>query len=111
MAKNKNKRIVYSTNPDFTYESDTEETVTPEPGHQDLRVWLDRKGRGGKAVTLIKGFVGREEDLKSLGKTLKAACGVGGSVKNGEVVLQGDHRDKVVNHLKEKGYGAKKAGG
>ena len=111
MAKKKNKRIVYSTNPHFDYGIERDDAVTPSPSAQDLRVWLDRKSRGGKAVTLVKGFVGREDDLKDLGRKLKTLCGVGGSVKDGEVVLQGDHRDKVVEYLNKEGYGAKKAGG
>ncbi len=111
MPKKKNKRIVYSTNPNYSYSEEREEVDTLSPNHQDLRVWLDRKSRGGKAVTLIKGFVGREDDLKELGRKLKTLCGVGGSVKDGEVVLQGDHRDKAVEYLNKEGYGAKKAGG
>ncbi len=104
--------MVYSTNPDFQYKSSEEaqaETLSPE--RQDLRVWLDRKQRGGKTVTLIKGFVGREEDLADLARMLKSKCGVGGAAKEGEIIIQGDHRDRVVELLVKAGYKAKKAGG
>ncbi|QCK14708.1 translation initiation factor [Mangrovivirga cuniculi] len=112
--KNKFKNregVVYSTSDDFEYSYEGgEEEETLEPSEQDLRIWLDRKG-GGKIATVIKGFVGTEEDLKSLGKELKSKCGVGGSAKNGEIIIQGDNRDKVEKYLTEKGYSAKKAGG
>ena len=103
--------MVYSTNPDFELEAFNEQRETPASQQQDLRIHLDRKQRKGKAVTLIKGFVGSENDLKELGKVLKSKCGVGGAVKNGEILLQGDHRDKVLAMLTEKGYKAKKSGG
>lgn len=103
--------MVYSTNPDFQYQTTEEpEVETPAPAQQQLRVWLDRKQRAGKAVTLVKGFVGREADLQALGKLLKSRCGVGGSVKEGEILIQGDHRDRVVELLLQAGYKAKKAG-
>ena len=103
--------MVYSTNPDFEYKTDeVEEQDTLEPAKQDLRVWLDRKQRGGKVVTLIKGFVGREEDLSDLAKMLKTKCGVGGAAKEGEILIQGDHRDRVVELLLKAGYRCKKAG-
>ncbi len=107
MAKKSKKRIgvVYSTDPDFEYQSDqTEEADTLEPGKQLLRITLERKRRKGKEVTLVSDFVGTAEDLKELGKYLKTKCGVGGSTKDGEIILQGDHRDKVLELLKEKGY-------
>ena len=103
--------MVYSTNPDFEPEEFNEQRQTPASRHQDLRIHLDRKQRKGKAVTLIKGFVGSDNDLKELGKALKSKCGVGGAVKNGEILLQGDHGDKVLAMLTEKGYKAKKSGG
>ncbi len=103
--------MVYSTNPDFQYETSEEpEAETLPAAQQQLRVWLDRKQRGGKVVTLVKGFVGRDEDLQALGKLLKSRCGVGGSAKEGEILIQGDHRDRVVELLLKEGYKAKKAG-
>lgn len=111
MAGKKGNGFVYSTNPDHGFHDEGEERETPPPSDQDLRVWLDRKGRGDKPATLVRGFEGRESDLKELGKKLKAHCAVGGSVKNGEILIQGDHRDRVVDFLKSNGYGAKKAGG
>jgi len=103
--------MVYSTNPDFEYtvqESEQAETLPPEK--QNLRVWLDRKQRGGKQVTLVKGFAGSEEDLSELARMLKSRCGVGGSAKDGEIIIQGDHRDRVVELLIAAGYKCKKAG-
>lgn len=103
--------MVYSTNPDFQYQTDEEpEAETRPPAQQDLRVWLDRKHRAGKVATLVKGFVGREEDLQTLAKLLKTKCGVGGSAKEGEILIQGDHRDRVVELLLKEGYKCKKAG-
>lgn len=112
--KNKKQRkgTVYSTDPDFVYKyEETEEMETLPPARQDLRVMLDKKGRGGKQATLVTGFVGKEDDLKDLGKMLKSACGTGGSAKDGEIIVQGDFRDKVLETLQKKGYKAKKAGG
>ncbi len=103
--------MVYSTNPDFEYTTEQEsETATLPPQQQNLRVWLDRKQRGGKTVTLVKGFVGTEADLSDLGRMLKSKCGVGGSAKDGEIIIQGDHRDRVVELLTQAGYKCKKAG-
>lgn len=103
--------MVYSTNPDFEYTtSETEEVATLAPDKQDLRVWLDRKHRGGKTVTLVKGFVGSDDDLQELGRMLKSRCGVGGSAKDGEIIIQGDHRDRIIEILTKEGYRAKKAG-
>jgi len=102
--------IVYSTDPDFEYQyEDESEAETVEPSKQKLKVYLDTKAKKkGKQATLISGFVGSEEDLKDLGKLLKTKCAVGGSVKNGEVLIQGDFRDKVVQILNSEGYNAKK---
>jgi len=104
--------FVYSTNPDFRVEKEEgEDQKTPPPGKQDLRVMIDRKNRGGKVVTVVSGFVGSSEDLNQLGKTLKSRCGVGGSVKNSEILVQGDFRDRVLNLLQEMGYKVKRSGG
>ncbi len=104
--------MVFSTNPDFEYTTTQEEEATTlAPAEQDLRVWLDRKHRGGKTVTLVKGFVGTEADLAELGRMLKSKCGVGGSAKDGEIIIQGDHRDRVVDLLTKAGYRCKRAGG
>ncbi|WP_302379378.1 translation initiation factor [uncultured Alistipes sp.] len=103
--------MVYSTNPDFEYRTDERtEPETLPPVRQQLRVWLDRKQRAGKVVTLVRGFVGREEDLAELARLLKTRCGVGGAAKQGEIIIQGDHRDRVVEILTKAGYGCKKAG-
>lgn len=97
--------IVYSTNPDFNYEIEEEmEEITLPAQQQRLKVQLDRKNRGGKVVTLITGFVGKEDDLKELGKMLKSKCGVGGSAKDGEIIVQGDFKQKVIDLLQKAGY-------
>ena len=103
--------LVYSTNPNFKVEQTDDEDETLQPKQQDLRVMLDKKSRGGKVVTLITGFVGSTEDITELAKFLKTKCGVGGTAKDGEIILQGDFRDKVLEMLHNKGYKAKKAGG
>ena len=104
--------IVYSTNPDFDYgDNTTKEPDTLPPRQQDLRVSLDRKFRGGKKVTLITGFTGKSDDLKVLGNMLKIKCGAGGSVKDGDILIQGDFRERVMKLLQDNGYKAKMSGG
>ncbi|MDR2129804.1 MAG: translation initiation factor [Odoribacteraceae bacterium] len=115
MANNHHKKetkervnVVYSTNPDFRYEHDGEqETETLAPGKQQLRVALDARQRNGKVVTLVQGFVGPGEALKELARVLKSRCGVGGSVKEGSILIQGDFREKVLSILRDSGYRAK----
>ena len=97
--------VLYSTNPDFEYTTEqVEEPDTLEPAHQELRISLSKKQRGGKEVTLITGFVGREEDLAELGRLLRQRCGVGGSAKDGEILIQGDQRAKLRSLLPALGY-------
>lgn len=112
MAKNDWKKrtgVIYSTDPDFKYtEAVEEQPETLEPSRQRLTVSLDKRNRGGKQVTLVAGFIGTDEDLSSLAKTLKSKCGVGGSSKDGEIIIQGDFRDKVTEILTKLGYKAKR---
>jgi translation initiation factor 1 len=97
--------LVYSTNPDFNIETASfEELVTPEPALQKLRINVDKKQRAGKMVTLVTGFNGLEKDREELGKKLKSFCGTGGSVKDGEIIIQGDNRDKVLQWLLKNGF-------
>jgi translation initiation factor 1 len=97
--------VVYSTNPDFSYETEPEpEQGTIDKGKQALRVQLDKRNRKGKAVTLVTGFIGTDDDLQALGKLLKVKCGVGGSAKEGEIIVQGDLRTKVLEILQKEGY-------
>lgn len=101
--------VVFSTNPDFAYQEEQEtEPETLEPSRQNLIVTIDRKGRGGKQVTLVTGFIGTADDLAEVGRALKVRCGVGGTAKDGEITIQGDFRDRVVSLLKEMGYKAKR---
>ena len=112
MGKRKKNKIgvMYSTNPNYDFEFEQEEeTLTPE--NQYLEIWIDKKHRGGKVATLVKGFVGSKADLKELGKLLKSNCGVGGSAKNGEIIIQGNMREKVMKILEKEGYNFKKVGG
>jgi len=102
---------VYSTNPNYLRStSNEEEAPTAGPSSMDLRVWLEKNHRGGKIATLVRGFTGNTAALEELGRTLKQKCGTGGSVKEGEIIIQGDHRDKVVALLIQMGYKTKKAG-
>lgn len=103
--------IMYSTDPSFVYPEEEQVTEQLSNNQQDLRVMLDRKNRGGKAVTLITGFLGTQEELEKLGKMLKTKCGVGGAAKEGEIMIQGDFRDKILELLRKEGFKAKKSGG
>lgn len=113
MQKKKNVTgIVYSTNPDYNYSyKNKSETNTLAPKQQELRIFIEKNHRGGKTATVIKGFVGNKRDLEDLGKLLKIKCGTGGSSKDGEIIIQGDLREKVLEILLSIGYKAKKAGG
>jgi len=112
MSKKKSSEggLVYSTNPNLKLQEDKIEAPTPNANQQDLKVWLERRG-GGKLLTLVKGFRGKESDIEALAKVLKSKCGVGGGAKDWEIYIQGDQRDKVIAHLIQMGYKAKKAGG
>lgn len=102
--------LVYSTNSNMSLNEDHQEQTTLAPHEQDLRVWLEKNHRGGKLACVIKGFVGSKNDLEDLAKTLKTKCGTGGAVKDNEIIIQGDHRDKIVSMLIQMKYKAKKAG-
>lgn len=107
MTNDWKKRLgtVYSTDPDFEYETErNDEPETLPAARQELRVWLDRRQRGGKTVTLVRGFVGHDDDLQELGRMLRSRCGTGGAVKEGEILVQGDRRDRVVELLVAAGY-------
>ena len=109
--KNKNKNgMVYSTNPDYEYDTNNNDFETLQPNQQNLKVYLDRKG-GGKLVSRVNGFIGSQNDLEELGSALKKYCGGGGSIKDDEILIQGDHRDKIVKWLTDNHYKTKKAGG
>lgn len=111
MSKKHREGIVYSTNPDFEFNFGDDETPeTLAPNQQNFKIWLDRKG-GNKIVSRVAGFIGKDEDLQDLRKKLQTTCGSGGSAKDNEILIQGDHRDKIVNYLLKEGYKAKKAGG
>ena len=103
--------VVFSTNPDYKFQTTAEEEAeTLAPAKQNLKVWLDRL-KGGRVATVVRGFVGSDDDLAALGKELKKSCGVGGTAKDGEIIIQGDHRDRVIDLLAKAGYRCKKAGG
>ncbi len=103
--------IVYSTETDFSYKYEEQsEADTLPPQQQSLRIMLDKSGRAGKQVTLVTGFIGQTDDLAALAKLLKAKCGVGGAVKDGDILIQGDHREKVMLVLQAQGYRPKRSG-
>ena len=108
--KDNNRPIVYSTNPDFKQEDERERKVTLPPTQQNLYLSLERHG-GGKVATVVENFIGTDDDLEKLGKLLKTKCGVGGSVKDGFIIIQGDNRDKILAILQAAGYKVKKRGG
>lgn len=103
--------FVFSTNKDFDFSHDVASNETLPPNEQQLEAHIDKKNRGGKVATVIKGFVGSADDLKVLGKELKTLCGVGGSAKDNEIIIQGNFRDKIMEYLKTKGYKVKRVGG
>jgi translation initiation factor 1 len=103
--------FVFSTNKDFEFDNNEEQQETPAPNQQKLEAHLDKKNRGGKVATVIKGFEGTDDDLKDLAKKLKTLCGVGGSAKDGEIIIQGNFRDKIMDYLAKEGYKVKRVGG
>ena len=112
MSKNKKQKkgVIYSTNPNFNFEYEEEEIINLEPKEQLLKIFID-KNRNGKTAVIIKNFIGDQSQLKSLAKYLKQKCSVGGSVKENEIIIQGDIREKIIELLVEKGYNCKKIGG
>lgn len=111
MNKKNQDGVVYSTNPDFKYGQEGPLRETLPVAQQQLYIWIDSKGRKGKTVSLVRGFIGTDRDLDTLARELKTLCGTGGSVKNGEIIIQGDFREKIMRFLSGKGYKVKKAGG
>lgn len=117
MAKNKTNSLadlgdfVFSTNKDFEFDNNDGQQETLPNNEQRLEAHLDKKNRGGKIATVIKGFEGSDDDLKALAKKLKTLCGVGGSAKDGEIIIQGNFRDKVMDYLAKEGYKVKRVGG
>lgn len=112
MKKRSTNGLVYSTDPDFKIEEEDKKTTSIfPPSKQNLKIFLDKKNRAGKAVTCVAGFIGPTEELEKLGKKLKTKCGVGGTVKDGEILIQGDFRDRIITILESEGYKVKKAGG
>lgn len=102
--------FVFSTNPDFELDNQQDDAASLDPKQQRLEAHIEKKNRGGKVATLIKGFVGSEDDLQALAKKLKTQCGVGGSAKDGEIIIQGNFRDKIMDILKAEGYQVKRVG-
>jgi len=113
MSKNTRDKggFIYSTNPSFSNDDDDAEEETLEPNQQLLELHRETKGRGGKAVIIVRNFIGTDDDLATLGKKLKAHCGTGGSAKDGEIIIQGDQREKVDAYLKGQGYKTMRVGG
>lgn len=110
--KSDNSGFVFSTNPDFTFNNEREEQQTLPSSQQKLRLQLETKHRGGKTATIVMGFIGTDDDLEELAKKLKSFCGTGGSVKDGEIIIQGDHRDKMLLWFQKNSYAnVKKSGG
>lgn len=103
--------FVFSTNKDFEYDTNEEQQDTLPNNQQKLEAHLDKKNRGGKVATIVKGFEGSDDDLKALAKQLKTLCGVGGSAKDGEIIIQGNFRDKIMDFLTKEGYKVKRVGG
>jgi translation initiation factor 1 len=104
--------FVFSTNPNFNFEEEIEHQETLLPAHQKLRIQLETKHRGGKVATIVTGFIGTTDDIEKLGKQLKTSCGTGGSIKDGEILIQGDNREKILQFLLKNGYtNSKKSGG
>ncbi|MHA3789360.1 translation initiation factor [Flavobacterium hauense] len=103
--------FVFSTNKEFEFESNDEQQETLANNQQKLEAHLDKKNRGGKVATIIKGFEGSDDDLKALAKQLKTLCGVGGAAKDGEIIIQGNFRDKIIDFLAKEGYKVKRVGG
>lgn len=96
--------FVFSTDPNFSFEEENNDAETLVPEQQKLRIWLETKHRAGKAATVVKGFIGMDDDLEALGKKLKSFCGTGGAAKDGEIIIQGDQREKVLQWLLKNGY-------
>ena len=112
MKRNNTNGLIFSTDPNFKLEEENDNIETLKPNAQKLRIWLETKHRGGKTVAIISGFIGTDDDLQTLSKSLKNACGTGGSAKDGEIIIQGDHREKILQWLQKNGYTqVKKAGG
>jgi len=111
MSKKNSGGLVYSTNPNLKIEEEEEQVQSLAPNQQDIKVFIEKNNRGGKIVSIVRNFIGNDNDLELLGKELKNKCGTGGSVKDGEIIIQGDFREKIVQILIQKGYKAKKAGG